>query len=64
MSLLAARAWSVALAETLTTIRSYPLRASLGGLAMAALVATTIVVETGLTGLAQSARSAAIRSSW
>jgi putative ABC transport system permease protein len=62
MSVLDVRAWQVALAEALQTIRSHPLRASLGGLAMATAVATTIVVETGLSGLAQSARDASARA--
>lgn len=62
MSVLGVRAWPIALAEALATIRFHPLRASLGGLAMAAAVVTTIVVETGLTGLAQSARDVSARA--
>jgi putative ABC transport system permease protein len=50
------------LAEALATIRGNPLRASLAGLAMAAAVATTAVVQTGLDGLARSAREASARA--
>jgi putative ABC transport system permease protein len=49
-------------AEALATIRGNPLRASLAGLAMAAAVATTAVVQTGLDGLARSAREASARA--
>jgi putative ABC transport system permease protein len=48
--------------EALATIRGNPLRASLAGLAMAAAVATTAVVQTGLDGLARSAREASARA--
>lgn len=49
-------------AEAIATIRANPLRASLAGLAMAAAVATTAVVQTGLDGLARSARDASARA--
>jgi putative ABC transport system permease protein len=48
--------------EALATIRGNPLRATLAGLAMAAAVTTTAVVQTGLDGLAQSAREASARA--
>ena len=48
--------------EAIATIRGNPLRASLAGLAMAAAVATTAVVQTGLDGLARSAREASARA--
>ena len=48
--------------QAVATIRSNPLRASLAGLAMAAAVATTAVVQTGLDGLARSARDASARA--
>lgn len=51
------------ISEALATLRSHPLRASLAGLAMAAAVATTAVVQTGLNGLARSAREASARAS-
>ena len=50
------------IAEAIATIRGNPLRASLAGLAMAAAVATTAVVQTGLDGLARSARDASSRA--
>src|SRR5689334_182807 len=50
------------LSEAMATIRSNPLRASLAGLAMAAAVATTAVVQTGLDGLGRSARDASARA--
>ena len=49
-------------AEAVATIRSHPLRASLAAVAMAAAVATTAVVQTGLNGLARSAREASARA--
>src|SRR5512145_1017906 len=48
--------------QALATIRSHPLRASLAAVAMAAAVATTAVVQTGLNGLARSAREAGARA--
>ena len=48
--------------QALATIRSHPLRASLAAVAMAAAVATTAVVQTGLNGLARSAREASARA--
>ena len=48
--------------QALATIRSHPLRASLAAVAMAAAVATTAVVQTGLNGLARSAREASTRA--
>ena len=50
------------IAEAIATIRGNPLRAALAGLAMAAAVATTAVVQTGLDGLARSAREASARA--
>jgi putative ABC transport system permease protein len=50
------------LREAVATIRTHPLRASLAALAMAAAVATTAVVQTGLGGLARSAREASARA--
>jgi putative ABC transport system permease protein len=48
--------------EAIVTIRAHPLRASLAALAMAAAVCTTAVVQTGLNGLARSAREASARA--
>ncbi len=48
--------------EALATIRAQPLRASLSALAMAAAVATTAVVQTGLDGLARAARETSARA--
>ena len=48
--------------EALGTLARNPLRASLAGLAMAVAVATTAVVQTGLDGLARSARQASARA--
>ena len=53
---------SAAVREAIATIRAHPLRASLAALAMAAAVATTAVVQTGLSGLARSAREASARA--
>jgi putative ABC transport system permease protein len=50
------------LREAVATIRAHPLRASLAALAMAAAVATTVIVQTGLSGLARSAREASARA--
>lgn len=44
------------------TVSTNPLRASLAALAMAVAVATTAVVQTGLSGLAESARQASARA--
>ncbi len=49
-------------AEAIGTIVGNPLRASLAALAMAVAVATTAVVQTGLDGLAESARQASARA--
>jgi putative ABC transport system permease protein len=48
--------------QAAATLVRHPLRASLAGLAMAAAVATTAVVQTGLGGLARSAREASARA--
>ena len=48
--------------QALATIRAHPLRASLSALAMAAAVATTAVVQTGLDGLARTARETSARA--
>jgi len=50
------------MAEAIGTIAGNPLRASLAALAMAVAVATTAVVQTGLDGLATSARQASARA--
>jgi putative ABC transport system permease protein len=49
-------------AQALVTLGNRPLRAALAGLAMAAAVCTTAVVQTGLDGLARSARDASARA--
>jgi len=49
-------------AQAWATIWSRPLRAALAAIAMAAAVATTAVVQTGLNGLARSAREASERA--
>jgi putative ABC transport system permease protein len=54
--------WVESVAQALATIRAHPRRSVLAGLAMAAAVATTAVVQTGLTGLARSAREASARA--
>lgn len=48
--------------EAVATLRRYPLRASLAGLAMAVAVATTAIVQTSLNGLAESARRTSERA--
>ena len=48
--------------QALATIRAHPLRASLSALAVAAAVATTAVVQTGLDGLARAARQTSARA--
>lgn len=48
--------------EAIGTIVSNPLRASLAAVAMAVAVAMTVVVQTGLDGLAASARQASARA--
>ena len=62
MKLSASAIYVEGLSEAIATIRGNPLRASLAGLAMAAAVATTAVVQTGLDGLARSAREASARA--
>ena len=62
MSLLGPAVYVEGLGEALATIRRNPLRASLAALAMSAAVATTAVVQTGLDGLARSAREASVRA--
>lgn len=62
MALLTSAIYVEGLAEAIATIRGNPLRASLAALAMAAAVATTAVVQTGLNGLARSAREASARA--
>src|SRR6188472_3126469 len=62
MTFLTSTIYVEGLAEALATIRGNPLRASLAGLAMAAAVATTAIVQTGLDGLARSARDASARA--
>ena len=54
--------WFAGVAEAMGTIARNPLRASLAGLAMAAAVATTAVVQTGLDGLARAARLSSARA--
>jgi putative ABC transport system permease protein len=54
--------WRVGVAEALAALRWHPLRALLAALAMAAAVATTALVRTGLDALAQSARDASARA--
>lgn len=49
-------------AEAVSTLRRHPLRASLAALAMSVAVATTAVVQTGLDGLAESARQTSERA--
>lgn len=48
--------------EAAATLRRTPLRASLAALAMAAAVATTAIVQTGLDGLARTARETSARA--
>ena len=48
--------------EAVGTIRDRPLRALLAALAMSAAVATTAIVQTGVNGLARSAREASARA--
>lgn len=48
--------------EALATIRRNPLRSGLAGLALATAVATTAVVQTGLDGLARTARETSARA--
>ena len=50
------------ISQAVATLRGSPLRSALAGLAMAAAVATTAVVQTGLEGLARSARDASARA--
>lgn len=62
MTLLSGAAYVEGVSEALATIRNRPLRALLAGLAMAAAVATTAIVQTALDGLARSAREASARA--
>lgn len=62
MTILAPAVWIEGCAEALGTLRRHPLRAALASLAMAAAVATTAVVQTGLNELARSARENAARA--
>lgn len=48
--------------QAAASIRNHPLRASLAGLAMAAAVAATTVIVTGLNGLAGAARQTSARA--
>jgi putative ABC transport system permease protein len=48
--------------EAIATIAGNPLRASLAAIAMAVAVATTAIVQTGLSGLAESAQRASARA--
>lgn len=48
--------------EAYATVTSNPLRAGLAAIAMAVAVCTTAVVQTGLSGLAESARQASARA--
>jgi putative ABC transport system permease protein len=54
--------WRDGLSEAIRTIAGNPLRASLAAVAMAVAVATTAIVQTGLDGLAESARRASVRA--
>ena len=62
MTFLTSAIYVEGLSQAIATIRGNPLRASLAGLAMAAAVATTAVVQTGLDGLARLARDASARA--
>jgi putative ABC transport system permease protein len=62
MQLLTPAVWVEGISEALATLARNPLRASLAALAMAMAVATTAVVQTGLDGLARSARQASARA--
>ena len=62
MTIFAPAIYVEGISEAIATIRGNPLRASLAGLAMAAAVATTAIVQTGLDGLARSARDASARA--
>jgi putative ABC transport system permease protein len=62
MTLFSPTVYAEGLSEALATIRNRPLRALLAGLAMAAAVATTAIVQTALDGLARSAREASARA--
>ncbi|MBM3771994.1 MAG: ABC transporter permease [Acidimicrobiia bacterium] len=54
--------WLAGLSEALGTIARNPLRSSLAALAVAAAVATTAIVQTGLNGVAAAARDASARA--
>jgi putative ABC transport system permease protein len=62
MTLLRAPLYIHGFSEAVATIRTRPLRALLAGLAMAAAVATTAIVQTSLNALARSAREASARA--
>ncbi len=62
MTLLTPALYLEGLSEAVSTLRRNPLRASLAALAMAVAVATTAVVQTGLNGLAESARQTSERA--
>ncbi|MGE3178094.1 MAG: hypothetical protein AB7O32_11530, partial [Vicinamibacterales bacterium] len=54
--------WQLGFRQALATILRNPLRSSLAALAVAAAVGTTAVVQTGLDGIAQSAREASAKA--
>jgi len=62
MTLLSPGLYVEGVTEAVSTLRRHPLRASLAGLAMAVAVATTAIVQTGLNGLAESARQTSERA--
>ena len=62
MTLFSPAAYTEGISQALATIRNRPLRALLAGLAMAAAVATTAIVQTALDGLARSARETSARA--
>ncbi len=62
MRRLTPRLYVEGIAEAVSTLRRYPLRASLAGLAMAVAVATSAIVQTSLNGLAESARQTSERA--
>ena len=62
MKLFAPAVYVEGVSEAVATLRRNPLRASLAALAMAVAVATTAIVQTGLDGLAESARLTSARA--
>jgi putative ABC transport system permease protein len=62
MPVLTGAGYVEAVAQALDSLRTHPLRASLASVAMAAAVATTAVVQTGLNGLERSTREAGARA--